>query len=118
MAENVINFESILEKRSEPRTDAEKIHSVEINLKGSVPIYQFKLRDVSVNGACILVKEGSPILEHIQVGQVMDMRYYYGDRSNPSNIFKTQIKRIAKPKEKGITGHYQVGVAILEKTQN
>ena len=115
MEENVIRLDSILEKRSQPRSDADAIHSVEINLKGSVPIYQFKLRDVSVDGACILVKEDSPILDHIKVGQVMDMRYYYGDRSNPSNVFKTEIRRIAKPQEKGVTGHYQVGVAILEK---
>lgn len=106
--------DAIIEKRSEPRSSPERIHSVEINLKGSVPIYQFKLRDVSVSGACILVKEDSPILGHLEVGQVMDMRYYYGDRSNPTNIYKTQIKRIAKPQDQVPLGHFQVGVAILD----
>lgn len=113
MEENFLS-EYLPEKRSEPRTSADKIHSVEINLKGSLPIYQFKLRDVSVSGACILVKEDSPILGHLVVGQVMDMRYYFGDRSNPSSVYKTQIKRIAKTQEQGAAGHFQVGVAILE----
>ena len=114
MTQNKRN-KSFVEKRSEPREITEGLYSVEINLGGSVPIYQFKLRDISPNGACILVREDSPILKHLKVGQVLDMKYYSTDRSNPSEFFKSEIKHITRSGPGEFRGHYMIGVLVLEK---
>jgi hypothetical protein len=103
----------IVEKRSEPRTIPEGVYSVEINLGGSIPIYQFKLRDISPSGACILVREDSPILKHLEVGQQLDMKYYTTDKSNPTEYFKSEIMHITKSDAGRLKGHYLVGVMVV-----
>ena len=45
--------------RSESRTILDKYFSVQFSLNGMGPTYLFKLRDISLNGICILVKEDS-----------------------------------------------------------
>ena len=108
---------SSTEKRTEPRIEAEQFHSVEINPGIPLPIYQFNLRDVSDSGVCILVKADSPILEHLNVGQVLDLKYYAMDESK-SNIvrqLKTKIRHITKGTPGHYNGHCLVGVAILNE---
>ena len=99
------------DKRAEQRQPSIIFHSVEMKL-ASLPIYLFKLRDVTTNGACFIVKEGSPVLRHLQVGQTLNMRYHAEDKTQPSEVFKSEIKHITKPPEKN---HYLVGIMILEK---
>ena len=104
------------ERRSEPRTDVMQFHSVEIKLDAPLPIYQFNLRDISENGVCILVKEDSPILEHLKVGQELDLKYYALDdsKSNVVKEVKTKIRHITKGKPGNYKGHYMVGVMVVE----
>lgn len=106
------------ERRSEPRTLTEGLYSVEINLGGSIPIYQFKLRDISANGACILVKDDSPILNYLKVGQVLNMKYYSTDRSNPTEFLASEIRHITKAEPGRFEGHYLVGVLVLERQRS
>ena len=68
----------LTDRRAEPRRSSERFHSVEMKL-ASLPIYLFKLKDVSANGACFMVKEGSAILRHLKVGQILNMRYHAED---------------------------------------
>jgi hypothetical protein len=105
----------VVEKRSESREITEGLYSVEINLGGSVPIYQFKLRDISPSGACILVREDSPILKHLKVGQVLEMKYYSTDRSKSSEYLKSEIRHITRSGPGEMRGHYLIGVLVLEK---
>jgi hypothetical protein len=114
MAEHELN-KSFVEKRSEPRTLTADLYSVEINLGGSIPIYQFQLRDTSPSGACILVREDSPILKHLSVGQQLDMKYYSMDKSNPTEYFKSEIMHITKSDSRRLKGHYLVGVRLVGK---
>jgi hypothetical protein len=102
------------DRRTDARQLSKKFYSVEMKL-AALPIYQFKLKDVSENGACFMVKEDSAILGYLQVGQQLDMRYYSEDRTEPSEIFRTEIKHITKVTEKPYKGHYLIGVMILEK---
>ena len=88
------------DRRTDDRHLPQKFYSVEMKLAG-LPIYLFKLKDVSENGACFMVKE--------------DMRYYSEDKTEPSKIFRSEIKHITKATEKPYKGHYMVGVMILEK---
>jgi hypothetical protein len=106
---------SFVERRSEPRTITEGLYSVEIKLGGSLPIYQFKLRDISSSGACILVREDSPILKHLSVGQKLNMKYYSTNKSNPTEYFKSKIMHITKTDSGRLKGHYLVGVLVVEK---
>ena len=106
---------SFVERRSEPRTITEGLYSVEINLGGSIPIYQFKLRDISSSGACFLVREDSPILKYLKVGQKLNMKYYSTDKSNPTENFKSEIMHITKTDSGWLKGHYLVGVLVVGK---
>ena len=101
-------------RRSEPREPSRKFHSVEMKL-ASLPIYLFKIKDISSNGACFLVKEGSSILEYLKVGQILNMRYHSEGESKPLETFKSEIKYIEKNVEGSFKGHYSVGVMMLEK---
>ncbi|MDJ0815627.1 MAG: PilZ domain-containing protein [Desulfobacterales bacterium] len=102
------------DRRSEAREPSRKFHSVEMKLS-SLPIYLFKLKDISSKGASFLVKEGSSILKHLKVGQILDMRYHSEDEMEPSEIFKSEIKYIKKNHEGPFNGHYSVGIMLLEK---
>ena len=102
------------DRRAEPRQPTKKFHSVEMKLD-LFPIYLFKLKDVSANGACFMVKEGSAILEHLKVGLTLNMRFNTEDETEPAEVFKSEIKYITKGLEKPYTGHYLVGIMIGEK---
>jgi hypothetical protein len=102
------------DRRAEVREPANQFHSVEMKL-ASLPIYLFKLKDVSENGACFMVKEGSAILMNLKVGQILFLRYHAADDLKRSEVFKSEIKHITKTLEKPYMGHYAVGIRILEK---
>ena len=102
------------DRRSEPREPSKKFHSVEMKL-ASLPIYLFKLKEISSNGACFMVKEGSAILRHLEVGQTLNMRYHTDDEMEPSEVFKSEIMHITKALENPYLGHYAVGIMLSEK---
>ena len=102
------------EKRKETRDKSKKFHSVEMKLS-TLPIYLFKLKDISSKGACFFIKEGSAILEHLKVGQILNMRYHSEEEMEPTTVFKSEIKHITKIEENSYKGHYLVGIKILKK---
>ena len=104
------------ERRSESRTvTIDRSYSVEIDLGRPIPIYQLKLRDISGHGACLLVKEGSSILDHLKVDQVLKMKYWSESRSEPKGFLKGQIKYISKQDEGPFKRHYLIGLFIKDK---
>ena len=104
----------LAERRSELRKNEEPMRSVELKLP-SLPIYLLKAKDASQNGFCLLVKEDSNILDHIHVGQILNIRSYSEDKMEPSEIFLSEIKHITKKDEGPYAGHQLVGLMILEK---
>jgi hypothetical protein len=84
----VDNFTEI---RSELRTILDKYYSVQFSLSKMDPAYLFKLRDISDNGLCILVKQDSTAFKRLKVGDVVDMEYNPKEFSGPTKILKTQI---------------------------
>ena len=102
------------DRRAEPRQPSTKFHSVEMKL-ASLPIYLFKLKDVSANGACFTVKEGSAILKHLKVGLILNMRFHAEDEIAPPEVFRSEIKYIKKALEKPYQGHYLIGIIVREK---
>jgi hypothetical protein len=106
--------ENHTDRRAEIREALEKMKSLELKLP-NLPIYVFRVKDTSPNGICFLVKGDSDILNHIQVGQILNVRYHEEDITKPSEVFTSEIKHITKI-DKGPYRNYQiVGLIILEK---
>ena len=111
MAENRLP-DNVEEKRSEERTVADVYYSVQFHPKGLPSVYQFKIRNISSKGLCILIKEDSQVLEHITVGDLLEMTYYRNDSTMNTQIMKTRIKHISKGEPGLFEGHHLVGLEI------
>lgn len=109
-----ISAKNPFDRRAEQREPSKKFRSVEMKL-ASLPIYVFKLKDISPNGTCFLVNETSAILKHLKVGQILNMGYHQEDESKPTEVFKSEIKYIEKNLGGPFKGHYSVGIMLLEK---
>ncbi len=104
-----------MDKRTEKRSLADEHSSVEFVPEEVGVSYHFKIRDISPNGMCILVKKGSDLLNHIKVGDVMDMKFHSSQEASLPVLLKTEIKHITKPDEGRFEGHIFVGLHILGK---
>jgi hypothetical protein len=93
----------------------DRYYSVEFQLKGTGNLYQFKLRDISSKGLGILVNEDSAVLQHLRVGDTLDMKYYPPETSSPAEFLKTHVIHITKKKQKPFKGHFTIGLSIIEK---
>ena len=103
-----------MEKRSSKRALSTGFHGAEIKLTG-VPLYQFKLKDISDNGASILIKENSAMINHLEVGQRLQIKFHSNSHPDLNGYFDSKIAHITKNEEGRYKGHYLVGVQILVK---
>ena len=103
------------ENRSEPRSTELKNYRVEIKFVGE-PIYQFRVTDVSNRGAGLLIKDDSDFLSMIKIGQFVDINLISPKGSNPSGMYKAEIKHITKPEKGKHKGHCLAGIAIKKNT--
>ena len=104
--------ENPAEKRAEARETLEKMKSVELKLP-NLPIYVFKVKDTSPSGICFLVKADSDILNYIQEGQILDLKYHTENTTEPSKVFTSEIKHITKMDKGPHKDHKLVGLMIL-----
>jgi len=102
------------ERRSERRSITDQYHSVEFSIKKFVFVYHFKIWDISPKGICVLVKEGSDLLNQLKVGDILDLKYYRSDPLKSADHLKTQIGYITKDDTGRFKGVYLVGLSILE----
>ena len=102
------------ERRARSRRTDLRNYRIEIKLIGA-PIYQFRVQDVSSDGAGILIKEDSKFLNLIEVGQIVDADFISPDGTDPTGNYKAEIRHITKPNKGKHKGHYLVGLSILEK---
>ncbi len=109
---------NVEEKRSEPRTESEKYHSVEFKETESGHLYQFKIWNMSSKGMCLVIREDSAILNDLEVGKVLNMKYHTTDFSLPPEELKTEIKHITKEDQGRYKGHHLVGLLILENQES
>jgi len=101
-------------RRSTQRTVSNRYYSVQFSVKDLAYIFQFKIRDVSTQGLCILVDENSEVLKHLKAGDVINMKYYLSESVGTTEAFKTEIRHVTKDADKRFKGHWQVGLLILE----
>lgn len=104
------------EKRCEHRSAASRDFRIEIKFVGE-PIYQFRLINVTNKGASILIKDDSAFLNRIEVGQIFDVTFISPKDSNPSGIYKIDVKHISKLHKQFFKGHRLVGISILDKLE-
>jgi hypothetical protein len=105
------------EKRSEYRIEKLRNYRIEIKFVGK-PIYQFRVINVTRNGAGLLIKDDSAFLEMIEVGQIIEVDFISPEGTDPSGMFKTEIKHITKLDQQKYKGHQLVGLSILKKLDN
>lgn len=104
------------EHRSEPRKMLKKYHSVQFMLGKVGPAYMFKLRDLSSQGLCILVRQDSAVLKVLKVGDVMEMEFFLPDARIPAEQLHTKIRHITPPEEDNLfKGHSRVGLSIMDR---
>ena len=107
--------DTLHEKRSEPRSIIDTYYSVEFLLSDCSFVYQYKIWNISTKGVCVLVKEDSDLLNHVKVGDVLNLRYRPIDAARPIEMLRTEIKHITKDEQGRFKGVYLVGLSILEE---
>ena len=103
------------ERRAEERSIIDKFYSVEFSLPDCAFVYQFKILNLSSKGLCVLVREDSDLINHIKVGDILNLKYYPTDSLKPVEFLRTQIKHITRDDRGSFKGVFLVGLAILEQ---
>jgi len=101
----------LAECQSEAKSLLDEFYSVQFFLNDKGPTYLFKLRDISSNGPCILVKHDSFVHKKLKVGDILDMEYNQPE-SLGGKLFKTQIA--SKNSHDHYTGHSIVELSIID----
>ena len=104
---------STIERRSETRDLSAAYYSVQFSKPELEAVYQFKIRNISTKGMCILVREDSEVMNHLQVGDILDMQFHPSDNSSPIEYSKTEIRHITKDDQGRFKGHFLVGLTKL-----
>jgi len=97
---------------NELSTILDKYYSVQFSLSKMDPTYLFKLRDISSNGLCILVKQDSTVFRQLNEGDILDMEYNPTRSSGPTKLLKTQIT--SKNCYDRFKGHSLVELTIID----
>jgi hypothetical protein len=105
------------EKRSQPRRTKLRNYRIEIKFVGK-PIYQFRVINVTAKGAGLLIKDDSAFLRMIKVGQIVEADFISPEGTDPSGLYKAEIKHITKLDMQEHKGHQLVGLSILKKVDN
>ena len=99
-------------RTSEPKNMLKKYYSVQFYLNGIDEAYLFKLRDIPLNGLCILVKENSPVHKKLKIGDILNMEYHPPESSDSPKLLKTRVA--SKTSYDRSTGHSLVGLSIVD----
>jgi uncharacterized protein YfbU (UPF0304 family) len=76
--------------------------------------YQFKLREIDDNQGCFFLSENSSVLKILDIGSVLDMKYWTADKTRTIKYVTAEINGIAKQSHEPFKGHYKVGLSILK----
>lgn len=104
-----------MERRNKQRKITDQYYSVELSIKGLDFIYQFKLRNISQNGMCIIINENSQVLLHLKINDLLNMKYYSTETPNVFDQIITRIKHITPCKKGRFQGHCLVGLEIIKE---
>ena len=103
------------DRRREPRATELPNQRAEFKLT-YVPVYQFKVRDMSAKGAGIVVKADSNFMKMILVGQELDVKMIPGTGvEGLSGYQRSRVAHVTELKEGRYRGHMVVGLSFLSK---
>lgn len=102
------------ERRSGEREIADHKYSAIVRISG-VPIYQLKLKDISRSGTCLIAKEDSAILEYLEIGQALEIRYHYRNGPRSGVHYMCEIRHVTKAEQGRYKGHFFIGTRIVSK---
>jgi hypothetical protein len=105
---------AISEKGPEQEKLRDQWYSVEFLIDGLGVTCHSKVWDKASTSMHVLVKENADILPCLKVGDVLNMKYYSMDLSNPSECLEASIQHITKKDKGKLKGHYLVGLDILK----
>jgi hypothetical protein len=100
------------ERRNEPRESLEQYYSVEMAIGSAYSAYQFKLRNISQSGLCILVREDSAVLDKITVGDVYKVKFYQDGDPQPAKHALAEVRHLTRQAEGRYQGHYLIGLTV------
>ncbi len=103
-----------VERRYQPIKQVDQYYSVEFSLNGCAYVYQFKICDISLKGICVLVREDSDLLNHLKVGDILNLKYYTTNSFRPVEYLKTEIRHISKNNKERFRDLCVVELLILE----
>jgi hypothetical protein len=104
----------ILLPTPEAKYSINNYHCIEIKPVKELPIYQFKLHPhTNLNGAYVVIKDNSAILDHLRSGETIDTVYYPKNADVPAEQFRTQILNISKKEHGPLKGHFTVELSIM-----
>lgn len=101
------------EKRVSHRQMSNQSDSVELKIPG-IPAYQFKVKDSSPNGTCVLIDQNSKILSLLDINQELDIKYYTYNGATRLMSLKAQIKHMTKSYLPPFQRYFFVGLKISE----
>ena len=105
--------DNFIERTLKPGSIIDQYYSVEFSVKDTVFLYQFKIWNISPEGVCVVGREDSDLMNHIKVGDILDLKYCKPASSQYAEL-KTEIRHIDKDGTGRFQGLYQVGLSILE----
>jgi hypothetical protein len=111
MTENE-NVKDPVTYRSKAKRILHEYYSVQFFINGKGPGYLFKLRNISSNRPCILVKHDSCVFKELRVGDILDMEYNYPESFGVGTLLKTRIT--SKIPHDCYTGHSIVELSIID----
>jgi hypothetical protein len=98
--------------RSHAKRILDEYYSVQFFINGKGPGYLFKLRNISSNRPCILVKHDSCVFKELRVGDILDMEYNHPESFGVGTLLKTRIT--SKIPHDCYTGHSIVELSIID----
>jgi hypothetical protein len=96
------------------------LRKTDVHLRAEIKIsrndlgYQFKLQEIDDHQGCFFINENSAVLNILDVGTVLDMKYWTAEKIRLVKYVRAQIKNITRQKHKPFKGHYKVGLSILQ----
>lgn len=96
------------------------LRKVDSHLRAEIKIsrndlgYQFKLQEIDEHHGCFFVSENSAVLNILDVGSVLDMKYWTAEKIRLVKYVRAQIKNITRQNHEPFKGHYKVGLSILQ----
>ncbi|MBU0991552.1 MAG: PilZ domain-containing protein [Proteobacteria bacterium] len=100
------------EMRSETRNTTHQYSSVEFWVDELCIFYHCKVRDTSQNGLSILIKEDSQVLDHLKIGQQIQLKLYQNSLNAAIESRSTEVRHITRQGEGRYSGHVLVGLRI------